>query len=162
MINFVKSGDVVNYTNGGGTTITSGSPVPFNGLIGIAIADILAGATGALQMEGMFELPMNGAIPDVGTELYWDTVHTRCDTDPTVGPFIGNVGEPISELVGGVRVILPENGRPKSDALTQQVDIPNVATANATDLPSAEALANQLKTTLNATLTMLRAAGVMA
>lgn len=37
-----------------------------------------------------------------------------------------------------------------------------VATANATDLATSEALANQLKTTVNAILTSLKAAGLMA
>lgn len=40
--------------------------------------------------------------------------------------------------------------------------IANVATANATDLATAQALANQLKTTLNLLLTEMRARGQIA
>ena len=42
------------------------------------------------------------------------------------------------------------------------VSIPNVATANATDLATAQALANQLKTTLNNLLTELRTRDLIA
>lgn len=44
---------------------------------------------------------------------------------------------------------------------TPAADVAAVATANATDLASAQALANQLKITLNATLVALKAAGLM-
>jgi hypothetical protein len=37
-----------------------------------------------------------------------------------------------------------------------------ITTANATDLPTAQALANQLKTTVNDILTALKAAGLMS
>lgn len=39
--------------------------------------------------------------------------------------------------------------------------VANVSTANATDLATAQALANQLKTTLNQLLTALRAKGII-
>lgn len=39
--------------------------------------------------------------------------------------------------------------------------VANVATANATDLATCQTLANQLKTTLNALLTALRAKGLI-
>ncbi len=45
---------------------------------------------------------------------------------------------------------------------TPAADVAAVSTANATDLTSAEALANQLKTTVNAILTNLKAAGLMS
>jgi hypothetical protein len=50
------------------------------------------------------------------------------------------------------------------DANTAKVaaDVAAISTANATDLPSAEALANQLKTTVNAMLTNFKAAGLMS
>jgi hypothetical protein len=41
-------------------------------------------------------------------------------------------------------------------------DVAAVSTANAVDLPTAEALANQLKTTVNAMLAALKAAGLMS
>jgi hypothetical protein len=46
-------------------------------------------------------------------------------------------------------------------ASTPAANVATVATANATDLASAQALANQLKTTVNALLASLQAAGKM-
>lgn len=42
-----------------------------------------------------------------------------------------------------------------------QTDVPNIATADATDLASAVALANATKTTLNTLLARLRTAGIL-
>lgn len=45
---------------------------------------------------------------------------------------------------------------------SQAADVAAITTANATDLTTAEALANQTKTTVNAILAALKAAGIMA
>lgn len=50
----------------------------------------------------------------------------------------------------------------QSELSTVAADVPAVVTANATDLATSEALANQLKTTVNAILTNLKAAGLMS
>ena len=48
-----------------------------------------------------------------------------------------------------------------AEGLSPAADVASVSTANATDLASAEALANQLKTTVNAILAALKASGQM-
>lgn len=50
----------------------------------------------------------------------------------------------------------------ESGANPKAANVPAVATANATDLASAEALANQLKTTVNAVIAALQAANLMS
>jgi predicted RecA/RadA family phage recombinase len=158
MKNFVKSGQVIEYTNGGGTTITSGSVVVMAGLIGIAVVDIVPGDRQSVNLEGVYELPLNGAIPAVGTPLAWDATNTRCDTDLTKGPFIGNVASTIADLTNGVRVKLPETG----GRIPAGAHIAQIATADATDLASAEALSNANKAKINTLLTALQTAGILA
>jgi hypothetical protein len=46
-------------------------------------------------------------------------------------------------------------------ALAPAADVPAISTANATDLPSAEALANSCKSTINEILANMKAAGLM-
>lgn len=132
------------------------------GLIGIAVVDIAIADTQEVNLTGMYELPMNGAIPTEGTALYWDVANTRCDTVATVGQFIGNVGSTVAGASGFVRCILPGTGHPTSQALTQTPAIAQIATADATDLASAEALANACKAKINTILTQLHNAGVIA
>lgn len=57
MKNLIQKGDRITYTNTGETTITSGSLVVVGALLCVACADILAGESGPLATEGVFELP---------------------------------------------------------------------------------------------------------
>ena len=58
-----------------------------------------------------------------------------------------------AEIAAAISAALPAS---------QAAAVAAVSTANATDLPSAEALANQLKVSVNAILAALKAAGIMA
>lgn len=161
MKNFVKNGEVLEIANGGIAIIPSGAVVVMAGLIGIAVANIAVGDTGSVNLEGVYEVPSNVAIPAIGTPMYWNVGTQQADTDATVGPFIGNCAASVCDLEDGVRVLLPGEGRPDSALITQQPNIPVVATANATDLASAEALANALKASHNLVINALVAAGIL-
>ncbi len=52
------------------------------------------------------------------------------------------------------------NGQPVAVG-QKAVNVPDITTANATDLPTTQALANQNKATVNAILTALKNAGLM-
>jgi hypothetical protein len=58
-----------------------------------------------------------------------------------------------NELIAAVNAAAP---------VTPAADVPAVSVANATDLPSAEALANANKAAINAILVALKAAGLMS
>lgn len=162
MKNFVKKGIALGFTNSTGDTIYSGDPVIQVGLVGVSTTTVLDGEEGEMQMEGVYEFPMNGAIPAIGTPLYWNATTKECDTDHTVGAFIGNCAASVCDMDNGVRVLLPGEGHPAGDALTAQPAIADIAVANATDLATAEALANANKAKINAILAALRLAGVIA
>ncbi len=52
--NYVQEGDVLNYTNASGSTITSGTAILIGTWLGVALADIANGATGSVAIEGVF------------------------------------------------------------------------------------------------------------
>jgi predicted RecA/RadA family phage recombinase len=59
-------------------------------LFGVALSDVLSGATGDFMTEGVFSLAKTSAQAWVlGDRIYWDNSNKRCDTDPTKGPLIG-------------------------------------------------------------------------
>ena len=57
MNNVVNDGNVIEYTNGTGSKINSGAVVVIGKFCGVAVADIENGATGAVAIEGVFDLP---------------------------------------------------------------------------------------------------------
>ena len=58
-----ENGRYLDYTNSGVTTITSGTPVLYDGVgrVGVVQGDILAGETGVVDTEGVYELPKDVA-----------------------------------------------------------------------------------------------------
>lgn len=82
--NYVQEGDVLNYTNASGSTITSGAAVLIGTWLGVALADIANGATGSVAIEGVFTVAKLGTdVVSQGAALYWDNTNKRLTT--TVG-----------------------------------------------------------------------------
>lgn len=80
MKNFVQPGEIIDYTPA--AAVGSGAVVIIGTLIGVACADIAANATGAVAVEGVFDLPKKAgtAITD-GARLTWSVA----DSAFTVG-----------------------------------------------------------------------------
>jgi len=57
MINEIQEGKRITWTNGTGSAVVAGDPVVIGSQVGVACVDIANGASGAVQMEGVFELP---------------------------------------------------------------------------------------------------------
>jgi len=73
MKNSVQAGKFLDYLNGG-SAISSGDVVAFVSGVGIAAADIANGETGALAVEGVFELAKkSGETWAFGDRIYWDS-----------------------------------------------------------------------------------------
>lgn len=73
MDNQVGKGKTLSYTNGGGTTIAAGTPIVTGHTLGVVVADIPAGDTGTLAIEGRFTLPkVSAAVFAVGEKLVFD------------------------------------------------------------------------------------------
>ncbi len=76
--NFVDEGTGVPYKNAGNAIIYSGSVVAMDALVGIALADIPAGASGTLRIVGVWKLPKDTATAmAVGDVAFWDTANKK-------------------------------------------------------------------------------------
>lgn len=105
MNNEIDSGSTVNYTNGGGTTITSGTIVLMANTLGSVIADIPAGETGAVQIRGKVTAPkVSAAVFAVGEALVWDVsanTNTGAFDDSAATTAVGDVtGAAIAAVAG--------------------------------------------------------------
>lgn len=87
--NYEQPGRVLDYVNNGAAAIVSGQPVVVGAVIGVALSDIPVGATGSVQVEGVFSLPKKtGTAIAQGAAL----VFKAASKDFTVGaPASGDV-----------------------------------------------------------------------
>ena len=82
MKNKILSGNTITIT--AGATITSGQGVLVGTVLGVAVESVASGDPVAVQLEGVFTLPILGTdAPAVGAKLYWDAGNSRLTT--TVG-----------------------------------------------------------------------------
>lgn len=76
--NYLYTGDVLDYTNGGSTDISSGAPVLLGSRLGVALADIPVGGVGSVRMSGVFTLAkLSTDDVEQGELLYWDATNAR-------------------------------------------------------------------------------------
>lgn len=73
MTNKTQDGNLLPYTNSGTTTITGGTPVAIGVRVGVVVDDIAAGATGVIDLNGVFTLPCETGAWTVGAQLYFLT-----------------------------------------------------------------------------------------
>ncbi len=79
MKNFIQEGAVLDYTPGG--AVASGAVVVFGARVGVVVADLAAGVTGALRVKGVVELAKLGTdVVAQGALLYWDATNGRVTT----------------------------------------------------------------------------------
>lgn len=70
---YIQKGDTIDYKNGGSSAIEYNEVVVLASRISIAGEKIAVGATGSLQVTGVYELPaVNNEAFAVGDLLYWD------------------------------------------------------------------------------------------
>lgn len=82
MQNFIQKGDIQDVV--ASATWISGQLVQVNattGLHGACVTDIANGATGAVRVKGVVEVPcLSTDTPAHGAKLYWDTTNVRLTT----------------------------------------------------------------------------------
>lgn len=108
--NFKQAGEVIAWTNGTGTTATVGVPVAvgFYGM-GIPLVTIANGATGSVQMEGVFALPKTTGAIAQGGPVYWDATNGYCVNAAAVGVwFVGFAALAAGSSATTVEVALEE------------------------------------------------------
>lgn len=79
---FIHEGKSIDYTPS--AAVTAGDVVVLGDLIGIAPRSIVANQLGALQIEGVFDVPKVAAAADkaiaVGVKVYWNPTDARVET----------------------------------------------------------------------------------
>jgi len=89
--NYVQDGGVIDYSNAG-AAISSGDVVVIGNQIGIALVDIAATTgTGAVAMEGVFDVPkVDAAVIAQGENVIYDVSASKFD-DGSATPASGDV-----------------------------------------------------------------------
>ena len=101
--NYVQEGDVIDYANASGSTITSGTTVLIGARLGVALADIANGATGSVQVEGVFTVTKLGTdTVAAGALLYWDNTNKRLTTTASGNTLAGFA---VAEAGSGVTTV---------------------------------------------------------
>lgn len=158
MKNFVQEGERINYTNATGSDIASGDVVVIGNLVGIAVTDIADASTGAVALEGVYSLTKETPLAiSQGDELFWSVANnevTKTATDKPIGVAFAGAGS--ADTTVDVKIYGQGNGIPAAATVAA------VTTADGSDPATTQALANQLKTTVNDILTSIKAAGLMA
>lgn len=156
--NYIQDGEVLTLT--APYTVASGAGAQVGSIFGVATADVASGAEGEFATEGVFDLAKTSAQAwTVGQKIYWDNSNKRCDTDGTVGMLIGVATAVAANPSSTGYVKLNEAVSPTSEG--PQAAEADIATADATDLATAEALANACKAKINALLAKLRIVGII-
>lgn len=75
MKNFLKRGNVINFTNNTGADIHSGDLVIIGSVAGFAETDIVEGDTGSVLLEGVFSTAKDANAIGQGAKCYWDAVN---------------------------------------------------------------------------------------
>lgn len=100
MNNYKKGGKTISYTNGGGTTIASGTLVATGHTLGWAVADIAPGETGTLSIEGEGTAPkVSAAVFAVGEKLVFDV-----SANSGVGAFDDSAATPATGDLTGAAI----------------------------------------------------------
>jgi predicted RecA/RadA family phage recombinase len=87
--NFIQNGETITWTNGTGSAVASGDIV-INDLIGVALVDIAASASGAVAARGVFELPaVNDAAINQGAKVYFDATAGKITPTATDNTLVG-------------------------------------------------------------------------
>lgn len=73
-----QKGETLDYT--ATEAVKNGDIVSLNTRIGVAGNDIAAGETGAVHVEGVFELPKAAGEITLGAAVYWDAENQEIST----------------------------------------------------------------------------------
>lgn len=105
MKNYKHAGEILNHT--AAANIVSGQPVLIGAKLGVAVADIASGASGALAVDGVFELAkLSTDVVAQGALLYWDATNSRLTTTATANTLVGYAASAASGSVALVEIKL--------------------------------------------------------
>jgi predicted RecA/RadA family phage recombinase len=89
--NYVSDGNVINWTNGTGSAVSSGDVVAMGHCIGVALVAIAVGDIGSVALEGVFTVPkVSAAVFTQGEKLIYDVSAGAFD-DSAATPSSGDI-----------------------------------------------------------------------
>lgn len=114
---YSHEGRVIDWVNGTGGAITSGSVVKMSHVLGVALVDIANGATGSVQVMGVFrEIPkVTAAVWAQGEALLWDVSAGKFDDAAAVaasGDVFGSAYAATAGLNGETTALVVFTGQP--------------------------------------------------
>lgn len=100
--NYVGEGKTIQWTNGTGSAVVSGQVVAIGSILGVALVDIAAGASGSVAIDGIFTVPkVTAAVIAQGESLVWDVSAAKFD-DNAATPATGDIsGAPAVAMEAG-------------------------------------------------------------
>lgn len=155
---FVSEGAVLTLVApSGGVTVNV--PKVFGKLVVLPQVTAAEGASFAAIVDGVIQVTKVGSQAwTEGALVFWDAGNSRFTTTASgstpAGVSAGIVGSGAGETTG--YVLLNSTGK------AQAATVAAIATADGSDATTTQALANATKTSVNAILTALKAAGLMA
>lgn len=152
MKNFVQKGEVV--TLAAPYDRTSGQGALVGQVFGVAAFDVLSGVNGEFQVEGVFDIAKASGSVSQGDKIYWDNSAKVVTTTQSGNCLVGMAVQAQASGDATARVRLEPQFQPAATVAA-------IATADASDLATSEALANATKASVNAILVALKAAGLM-
>jgi predicted RecA/RadA family phage recombinase len=157
MENYICDGERMQIT--AATDVTAGDLVKIGSKIVVAITSALEGAIFVAMNEGVFEVAKEAGAVTQGQALYFKADTKTITTSGTGNTLAGYAFNDAASGDATVEILLVDNG---STGAVVAANIPAISVADATDLASAQALANACKATINSILAALKAAGTMA
>lgn len=92
--NYQQPGQVIDWTNGTGSAVVSGQVVAIGNILGVALGAIADGATGSVEIGGVYGVPkVTAAVIAQGESLTWDVSAAAFD-DNAATPATGDVTGP--------------------------------------------------------------------
>jgi predicted RecA/RadA family phage recombinase len=85
--NFIQEGKILDYT--AAADVASGQFVLVGAIGAVAITDIANGATGPVQVVGVFSVPKAAGAVTQGAKLYWDAANSVLTTTASGNTVVG-------------------------------------------------------------------------
>lgn len=105
---YLQRGEVIDYKNETEKTIEAGTLISANYLAGVAAADIPAGETGALHIEGIFAIPKDAALSlELGDSVCLSAekkLQKHADGDCPVGVVVAKPAEHATSVLVKINV----------------------------------------------------------
>jgi len=110
--NHVQPGEVMTWTNGTGSAVTSGSVVVVGNMVCIALGDIANGAVGELATTEVWEVTKDTTLAiSQGADVFWNSVTGKA-TPAAVGTYMGQAFAAELQAATTVKVKLKSAVRP--------------------------------------------------